>query len=187
MSKYSPLAAAFVFLGLALICKFKFVELGTNFALFGALSIFCGAYLRGISAWLIPVLGIVLSDFLGEWLQISGVHRYDFQSMMFNYLGIASMVGAGHLLRLRDSAEVVVGSVLFGSLLFFMFSNFGSWLNPLMNYDRSLSGLLNCYWMGIPFFKYTFLSDLIFTVLFVGAHRLAMSYANATERVTSSR
>ncbi len=187
MSKYSSLFAAFVFLGFALVCKLKAIDLPSNFALFGALSIFCGAYLRGVAAWSIPLFGIVLSDFLGDFLKVPGVYRYDFQSMMFNYAGIAAMIGVGHLLRLRDSFEYVLGSALLGSVLFFSISNFGSWLDPIMKYDRSLSGLLNCYVMAIPFFKYTFLSDVIFTLLFVFTHRTALSFKTENSKVPTDR
>ncbi|MDZ4851828.1 MAG: DUF6580 family putative transport protein [Pirellulaceae bacterium] len=177
MSKYSSHLAALIFLACALACKLRVVDLPTNFALFGALSIFCGAYLRGFAAWGIPLFGIVVGDFLGDRLGVSGVHRYGFQSMLFTYTGFAAMIGVGHLLRLRDSIESVLGTAIAGSVAFYLISNFGSWLNPLMNYDRSPSGLLACYWAGIPFFKYTFLSDVLFTLAFVGANRLALANA----------
>ncbi len=187
MSKYSSLLAAFVFLALALACKLKAIDLAANFALFGALSIFCGAYLRGVAAWAIPLFGIALSDFLGNFLKIPGVHNYDFQSMMLNYAGFAAMVGVGHLLRYRDSTEYVLGSAFLGSILFFVISNFGCWLDPIMKYDRSASGLLNCYVMAIPFFKYTILSDVIFTLLFVFTHRTALSLKAEHSNVPTDR
>ena len=183
MSKYSSLFAAFVFLGLAMACKLKAFDLPTNFALFGALSIFCGAYLRGVAAWTIPLFGIVLSDVLGDFLKAPGVYPYNFQSMMLNYAGFAAMIGVGHLLRVRDSFECVLGSAFLGSVLFYLISNFGSWLDPIMNYDRSLNGFLNCYRMAIPFFKYTFLSDVIFTLLFVFTHRTALSFKTENSKV----
>ena len=54
-----------------------------------------------------------------------------------------------------------------GSLIFFIISNFGVWLlgSPGLNgiaYEKSLSGLVECYIMAIPFFGNTFLSTLIF-------------------------
>ena len=54
-----------------------------------------------------------------------------------------------------------------GSLIFFIVSNFGVWLlgSPGLNdiaYEKSLSGLVECYILAIPFFGNTFLSTLIF-------------------------
>ncbi len=185
MSKYSSHLSALVFLALAVACKLKMLPMETNFALFGALSIFCGAYLRGFTAWLIPIFGIAVSDLLGEWLQIPGVYRYDVRSMFFNYAGFAAMVGIGHVLRRKDTADWVLGSALAGSLAFFLLSNFGCWLDPLLQYDRSLNGLLNCYGMAIYFFRYTLASDVLFTLLFVGAYRVVLAQIGETARTSS--
>jgi hypothetical protein len=54
-----------------------------------------------------------------------------------------------------------------GSVIFFVISNFGVWAlqSPGLNnlpYELSLSGLVECYILAIPFFPNTFLSTLIF-------------------------
>ena len=49
-----------------------------------------------------------------------------------------------------------------GSLIFFIISNFGVWLVGGL-YERNMNGLIECYFMAIPFFKNTFLSTLIFS------------------------
>ena len=54
-----------------------------------------------------------------------------------------------------------------GSLIFFLVSNFGVWalgsfgVNDLP-YEKSLTGLIECYILAIPFFGNTFLSTIIF-------------------------
>tara|TARA_B100000579_G_scaffold414867_1_gene408929 strand:+ start:1934 stop:2470 length:537 start_codon:yes stop_codon:yes gene_type:complete len=55
----------------------------------------------------------------------------------------------------------------FGSLVFFIISNFGVWLSNSpgafnVPYEKNLKGLLECYILAIPFFKNTLLSTLIF-------------------------
>ena len=47
------------------------------------------------------------------------------------------------------------------SLIFFIISNFSVWIIGGL-YDRSLSGLVECYILAIPFFGNTFLSTVIF-------------------------
>ena len=54
-----------------------------------------------------------------------------------------------------------------GSVIFFVISNFGVWAlqSPGVSnipYEMSLSGLVECYILAIPFFPNTFLSTLIF-------------------------
>ena len=49
-----------------------------------------------------------------------------------------------------------------GSLIFFMISNFGVWLVSGL-YEKNINGLIECYFMAIPFFKNTLVSTLIFS------------------------
>ena len=50
----------------------------------------------------------------------------------------------------------------FGSLVFFIISNFGVWFLGEM-YEKNLTGIIECYILAIPFFGNTFLSTLIFS------------------------
>jgi len=56
-----------------------------------------------------------------------------------------------------------------GSLIFYLISNFGVWasgvLSPITNlpYEKNLNGLINCYFLAIPFFKNTLFSTIIFS------------------------
>tara|TARA_B100000700_G_C15017115_1_gene843850 strand:+ start:1062 stop:1595 length:534 start_codon:yes stop_codon:yes gene_type:complete len=51
---------------------------------------------------------------------------------------------------------------LSGSIIFFIFSNFGVWILGNL-YPNNLEGLVKCYILAIPFFKNTLLSTLLFT------------------------
>jgi hypothetical protein len=172
--RYSATVSALALLVLA--TGLKFAPWIPNVALFGALSVFCGAYLRGPLAWIIPLGGIIASDFLGEFLGVAGIYRYTAISMILNYVGFAAMVGVGHLLRLRDSWDVVLGTSIAGSVAFFIISNFGCWLDPVMKYSTNLNGLVDCFISAIPFFRNSFLSDVIGTAAIVAVHQLAMTY-----------
>ena len=50
---------------------------------------------------------------------------------------------------------------IFGSLIFFLVSNFGVWLLGNL-YEKNLKGLLDCYVMAIPFFRNTLLSTIVY-------------------------
>ena len=66
----------------------------------------------------------------------------------------------------------LVGCSLGASVLFFLTTNFGSWLWFNM-YEHSLAGLIQCYAMAIPFFRYTLCGDLFFAVTLFGGYALA--------------
>ena len=57
----------------------------------------------------------------------------------------------------------VFGS-LTGAFLFFLLSNFGVWVSGY--YGLTLEGLIVCYIMAIPFFGYTLISTIFFSVIF---------------------
>ena len=56
-----------------------------------------------------------------------------------------------------------VSGAFIGSVIFFVISNFGVWLGGLYGYD--LSGFISCYILALPFFGYSALSTLFFSVI----------------------
>ena len=55
-----------------------------------------------------------------------------------------------------------MGSII-GALMFYLITNYGVWF--LGMYPSDLSGLVQSYVMGIPFFGYSLISTLIFGLL----------------------
>ena len=62
-----------------------------------------------------------------------------------------------------------------GSVIFFIISNFGVWIVSSM-YEKSFDGLVQCYFLAIPFFKNTFLSTLVFSYTAFLAHKYINKY-----------
>jgi|TARA_B110001452_G_C15170451_1_gene406830 hypothetical protein len=56
----------------------------------------------------------------------------------------------------------LTGTLLAASL-FFLITNFGVWTTGMYSY--TLSGLLNCYILAIPFFTYNLFSTILFSLL----------------------
>ena len=119
-------------------------------AFVGARSI---ALLGPMVAWLAG--DIALGLVLGSW------DAAFYASQPFTYLAIAVCVAVGFCLRGRVSASSVIGLGLTTPILFFLISNFGSWL-VYDTYPKTIGGLLECYAMGIPFFRYALLSQIVF-------------------------
>ena len=63
---------------------------------------------------------------------------------------------------------------LVGAVIFFLVSNFGVWLGGSYGYDSS--GFLNCYILAIPFFGYSVLSTIIFSVVIESVYKLVKIY-----------
>lgn len=62
-----------------------------------------------------------------------------------------------------------ISGAFVGAVIFFIVSNFGVWLGGSYGYE--LSGFLTCYILAIPFFGYSVLSTLIFSVIIETIYR----------------
>ncbi len=144
---------------------FRLVPHMPNFAPISGMALFGGAYLNKKYALIVPLIAMFLSDiFLG------------FHSTMIYVYGSFIATGLiGLWLRKHKNFTNVVGAALFSSLLFFIVTNFGVWLEGKL-YPANLSGLMESYAMAIPFFRNTILGDLFYTALFFGSYELVLKF-----------
>lgn len=142
----------------------RFVPHMPNFAPISAMALFGGAYFNKKYALIVPLMAMFLSDiFLG------------FHSTMVFVYGSFVITGlVGLKLRKNKSMINVVAAALLSSLLFFLITNFGVWLEGW--YPANFLGLIESYAMGIPFFRYTILGDLFYIGLFFGSYELAIKF-----------
>ena len=133
-----------------------------NFTPIAAMALFGGAYLNKRYSIIIPLLAMLISDiFLG------------FHSTMPYVYGSFVLVSViGMWLKNNKNTKNIICSSLVASILFFIITNFGVWVNGW--YPQTFNGLLESYIMGIPFFKYTLLGDMIYTGLFFGGYEFLL-------------
>src|SRR5262245_17526490 len=121
----------------------------------GALAVFVGSRLRTHYAFLLPLAVMLISDLL----LIEPIHRLTggkYSAMGWGrlvvYASFTVYVLIGRLVQAHELSPLVIGGgALLGGLQFFLITNFGVWLgNPL--YPQTLSGLMSCYTVALPFF-----------------------------------
>lgn len=127
----------------------RFIPHWANFVPLGAIGLFVGARYDYKYALVVLLGTMLISDlFLG----------FSFASIAV-YLG---MTGYAAFSFLAKRGWILIGaSAVLASTFFFVVSNFGVWLGPW--YQHSLSGLVECYTLALPFFKNTLVSDLVFS------------------------
>ncbi|MEC9206088.1 MAG: DUF6580 family putative transport protein [Pseudomonadota bacterium] len=133
-----------------------------NFTPTISLIIFAGFYIQDrVFAASVILFSQIISD------AFIGFH----DSMMFVYLPLL-LIGylSPIIIRKLNILSVSIASVLSPSI-FFIISNFGVWLTMGL-YPGNLSGLLSCYVAGIPFFKYSLLSTILFSLTIFICHRI---------------
>lgn len=138
-----------------------------NFSPIASVALFSGFYLSNKKlAILIPIACMLVSDyFIG------------FHSLMWAvYLSFALAVVMGILMKSANSKNVIINSIL-SSLVFFLITNSAVWLTGNF-YSNDLSGLGLCLSMGIPFFKYTLLSSIVFSTILFGGFEILNQLVN---------
>lgn len=151
-----------------------------NFAPVAALALFAGYFFRSwLLALCLPLSVMAISDMV--------IGGYDWRMMAVVYSMLAVPVAFRTLIRhhlnlnqgaLKSASLAVTGLVgcsLGASVLFFLTTNFASWLWFDM-YEHSLAGLIQCYAMAIPFFRYTLCGDLFFAVTLFGGYAVAAQF-----------
>jgi hypothetical protein len=110
--------------------------------------------------------------------------RWDFLASAAYYV---TALFIGRMLAEKTDAIRVAAASVAGSMVFFLTSNFVSWL-ALDMYTKDLHGLVNAYVLAIPFFRATFASDLLYAAAMFGAPALiaAMHRKRALATVRTS-
>ena len=158
MTKKKILFTVFIiFLGVGLRIFLNKVVGIPNFEAVTSLSLVSGSFLGGVFAPVIPLLIIFLSD-----IYFGNTSVYLFTWSAFVLIGVF-----GSLIK-RNSRYYflrITGSGILSVLFFYIWTNFGWWITTRM-YSMNLSGLIQCYFFGLPFLKNQLTSVLIFTPAF---------------------
>lgn len=159
-----------------------------NFAPMGALALFAVAfYKRKYLALVIPGLAWWLSDlYLNNMIYNSADGFTLFTAdQFFSLFALTLIVILGkRLFKKVNAPNVMIGS-LSASLIFFVVSNLGVWMQGIL-YPKTLQGLVECYSMALPFYRGTLVSDLIFTGVFFGAMHMMTSFENKNKAITQT-
>ena len=87
---------------------------------------------------------------------------FGFHSTLFFTWGSVFIIGVISKYFNNSLITRLKGSLL-GATIFFLVTNFGVWLSGY--YEYTLGGLLNCYILAIPFFGYTLISTVTFSII----------------------
>ena len=136
-----------------------------NFTPIAAMALFGGATLPRKYALFLPLSAMFLSDiFIGFHSTLPYVYG---SFMLTSFIGM--------WLKTRKNIPIIIGATLISSVLFFLITNFGVWMQGV--YDPGINGLWQSYLMGIPFFRNTLLGDLFYTATFFVIYQLVVKKA----------
>jgi hypothetical protein len=139
-----------------------------NWAPVGAVALFGGARLKGWSAYLVPLLTMLITDPILS--HRAGYPAYSWGSLIV-YACFLINVFLGRTFLRNTSSPWRIGAVaLAGSLQFFLTTNFFVWLQAPSVYPHTVNGLTECYLAALPFFERTLTADLFYSTALFTAH-----------------
>lgn len=130
-----------------------------NFEIITALTLVSAVFLGRIWGLVVPLSVIAITDAL-----IGNGPVLFFTWSAFALIGVLGMLykdAKGQAVSSRFEIVGLTGMGIVSSVFFFLYTNFGWWLVSGM-YPYTLAGLIQCYIMGLPFFKNNLIGNLIF-------------------------
>ena len=157
---------AYLFVLLAIAVRFlpfaghmNFLPHAWHFTPLGASLLFFGARGSHRQMW-IPLTLLAATDVVLTKFAYSYSFSWDH---LVTWGWYAAMLWLGTSLRQNAGVVRVIGAALTCSISFFVISNFAVWAAWPQMYPRTLHGLIASYAAGLPFFRGTIESDLLFT------------------------
>lgn len=134
-----------------------------NFTPLAALALFGGYILPGRWAVAAPVAAMIISDVF------IGLHSL----ILFTWGSLAVIAWLASR-RLNTASIENLGLFSLGSsMIFFVITNFGVWMEGKL-YARTLEGLISCYYNALPFLRGTVVGDLVYTAIIFSAYAFAV-------------
>ena len=137
-----------------------------NFTPIMAVGLLSGAFLKNNKfVFIIPICAMLLSDGILEYFYGYGIHA----TLPFVYCGILICTYLGTKLSSSSKFPKMMIYTFGASFLFFIVTNFGVWL---YGYPKTISGLISCYTLAIPFYRNALAGDLFYTGTIFGLYLL---------------
>jgi len=149
-----------------------------NFTPIAGMALLGGAYYnKRILAFIVPILVLFMTDLVlnnvlyrGSFPDVEGIVLFP-SFMLYTYIGTAVIVLIGMGLLKKITAPRILGGAIFSSILFFLITNFGSWLT-LPVYPKTGGGLISAYVAGLPFLSGHLIGNLVFSFILFGAYEI---------------
>jgi hypothetical protein len=168
---FAILAVALVLFAMATRVLFNALHV-FNFNAIMAAGLFAGAYASNRrTSFLVPMIAMLATDVV--------LGFYDWKLMAVVYGAVAFAVVLGQWYRTAPSVSRLTLSTVTGSLAFFLATNAAVWLfGDGTFYPHTFEGLIQSYVMGLPFYKMSFVGDLVWTGALFGSFEMVRAMTN---------
>lgn len=134
-----------------------------NFTPLLAVIFFSAVYLKGSQPFYIPLLALFLSDL------IIGLYSPLLMAAVYGSFLIGSLIGQ-QIKKNFAWLNLIIG-LLGAGLIFYLLTNFAVWaITPW--YPKTIAGLINCYYLALPFYRNALLGDIFYGLALFGSYEL---------------
>ena len=141
----------------------------TGMALFGA-----AHFTKKYWAFIIPFAALWLSSLVIDNIFMAQYYtEFQWFSQPYVFAALAMITAVGIVFLKKVSLKNLLGTSLLASTVFFLITNFGSWMMDFAGlYTDDISGLLTAFSAGLPFFLNTLIGDLFYVGVLFGGYEL---------------
>ena len=166
----------FILIAVTVIVK---VICAPQISLSGFSSVFAVALFAGITtkdktnAFLLPLVALFLSDVILQGLHALNLFPYSgfYSGQIINYALFILITLVGIVFHHYKTAGIFAAAII-GPTIFFLLSNFIVWKTQgaAMGYSNDVNGLMQSYTFGLPFYRNSLISTIIFLPAFVALY-----------------
>ena len=145
----------------------------------GFSSVFAVALFAGITtkdktdAFLLPLVALFLSDMILQGLHALNLFPYSgfYSGQITNYALFILITLIGIVFRNYKTAGIFAAAII-APTIFFLLSNFIVWKTQgaAMGYSNDINGLMQSYVFGLPFYRNSLISTIIFLPAFIALY-----------------
>lgn len=161
-----------------------------NFTPVGAMALFAGSYFKPWwKAYLFPLLIVFIGDLLINTLIYKSQYGLMYQGWYWIYCIYIVITLIGQYFLSKPGISKIAMSSIGSSLLFWMVADFLVWagggtdLRTMQPLSRDLSGLLQCYWQGLPYALNFLLGTSVYACLLFGISHLAFMQSKTVQTI----
>lgn len=145
---------AFITLAIVISAATRFIPHPPNFTPILSMALIGGVFFNDKRlAFAIPLIAMFLSDVY------FGFHP----TLLAVYFSFLLTVLMGFAIKNTDHPIKIAGFSLVSSVLFYLITNLAHFF-LMADYTKDFAGLVTCYSMAVPFFKWTIISGLIYSL-----------------------
>jgi hypothetical protein len=143
-----------------------------------AIALFAGITVKDkTKTFLLPLIALFFSDALLQVLHGLNLFPYSgfYSGQIINYALFILITLTGIAFRNYKTAGIFAAAII-GPTIFFLLSNFIVWKTQgaAMGYSNDVNGLMQSYVLGLPFYRNSLISTIIFLPAFIALYHWMM-------------